>query len=39
MGHLLMKKCVDSKVSVNILAKKSVPMSPMTVQVPNLALT
>jgi hypothetical protein len=39
MGHLLKKKCVDSRVNVHILASTSVPYTLSTVQVPNLALT
>ena len=32
-------KCVDSRVNVHILASTSVPITLMTVLVPNLALT
>jgi hypothetical protein len=39
MGHSLKKKCVDSRVNVNIFASTSVPSILTTVQVPNLALT
>jgi hypothetical protein len=39
MGHMLKIKSVDSRVNVHILASKSVPLTLMTVQVPNLALT
>jgi hypothetical protein len=39
MGHLLKIKCVDSRVSVHILASTIVPFTLTTVQVPNLALT
>jgi hypothetical protein len=35
----LKKKCVDSRVNVNILASTSVTLILTTVQVPNLALT
>jgi hypothetical protein len=37
MGHLLKIKCVDSRVSVHILASTIVPFTLTTV--PNLALT
>jgi hypothetical protein len=39
MGHLMKIKCEHSRVNVNILASKSVPFIPMTMKVPNLALT
>jgi hypothetical protein len=39
MGHLLNIKCVDSRVSVHILAPTSVSLTLTTVQVSNLALT
>jgi hypothetical protein len=35
----LKKKCVDSRVNVNIFASTSVPFILTTVQVPNLAIT
>ncbi len=39
MGHLLKIKFLDSRVYVHILASTSVPFTPTTVQVPNIALT
>jgi hypothetical protein len=36
MGHLLKIKCVDSRVTVHVLASTSVPFTLTTVQVTNL---
>jgi hypothetical protein len=39
MGDLLKIECVDSRLSVHILASTNVPFPLTTMQVPNLALT